>query len=409
MNDASLSPTPIGTAPVPDHVDPALVVDFDFRDPSGMEGGDVYAAYSRLHDGPDIPWTIRNGGHWIATRAEDIKWLQESHELFSNKEKTVPPGQMPPMPPITFDPPDHSRYRAVLNPYFAKGRIERNYAGKSREVIAGLIEELKPKGECEFVSDFSVIAPLMIFWDLVDLPYDERDQFLTWGRDAAGYGTDEERVAAFGAVQNYLGNLLDQRYGEPGEDVFSGISKWRDNPRYKDRWEIVGMAELVFFGGQDTVASQMGFAMLRLAQNPQLQQRLKDHPDIIPAAVEEMLRRHGMSSTGRLVRQDVTRKGATMKAGDLIMTMIPLSGIDPKMYPDPFTVDFDRGPVPHNSFGNGPHKCVGQHLGRMELRVMLEEWSRSMPIVRIDPDKPAPSSHPGAVIGMDHLHLAWDI
>ena len=88
--------------------------------------------------------------------------------------------------------------------------------------------------------------------------------------------------------------------------------------------------------------------------------------------------------------------------------MNSLSGIDERAYPDAFTVDFDRGPVPHNSLGNGPHKCVGQHLGRMELRIMLEEWSRRMPIVRLDPGKPAPRSHAGPVIGMSHLHLCWD-
>ena len=105
---------------------------------------------------------------------------------------------------------------------------------------------------------------------------------------------------------------VDQRLEQPGDDVFTGISQWRENPRFKHKDEIVGMAELVFFGGQDTVASQMGFAMQRLAERPQLQQRLKDDPDIIPAAVEEFLRRHGLSNTGRLVRQDLERKGATM-------------------------------------------------------------------------------------------------
>lgn len=393
---------------IPSHVDPELVVDFDYRNPARIEDGDVYKAYARLHQGPDISWSPRYGGHWIATRADDIKWLQESWELFSNREKSVPKGQMPPMPPITFDPPDHSRYRAVLNPYFAKRHIEESYQPRSREVITELIDGLKHKGHCEFVSEFSVVAPLMIFWEFVDLPYERRKQFLTWGRHAAGYGTDEDRIAAFRAVQEYLGQLLDERLEKPGDDVFTGISKWRENPRFKDRSEIVGMAELVFFGGQDTVASQMGFAMLRLAERPELQQRLKDDPAIIPAAVEEFLRRHGLSNTGRLVRQDVNRKGASMKAGDMIMVMNSLSGIDERAYPDAFTVDFDRGPVPHNSLGNGPHKCVGQHLGRMELRILLEEWSKRMPIVRLDVDKPRPSSHAGPVIGMNHLYLKWD-
>lgn len=395
-------------ATIPGHVDPALVVDFDYRNPPGFEARDVYKAYARLHEGPDIPWTPHYGGHWIATRAEDIKWMQESWELFSNTEKSVPKGLMPPMPPITFDPPDHSRYRAVLNPYFAKRVIEGTYQPRAREIISGLIEGLRTKGHCEFVNEFSFVAPLMIFWDFVNLPYERREEFLTWGRHAAGYGTDADRVAAYRSVQAYLGQLLDERLEDPGDDIFTGISRWRDNPRFKDRSEIIGMAELVFFGGQDTVASQIGFAMLRLAERPELQQRLKDDPEVIPAAVEEFLRRHGLSNTGRLVRQDVERKGARMKAGDMVMVMNSLSGIDERAYPDAFTVDFDRGPVPHNSLGNGPHKCVGQHLGRMELRIFLEEWSRRMPVTRLDPDKPAPASHTGPVIGMDHLYLAWD-
>ena len=90
-------PAGVADAPceIPAHVDPALVVDFDYRQPEGIEEGDVYRAYARLHRGPDIAWTPRHGGHWIAMRAEDIKWIQESWELFSNTEKSVPKGQMP--------------------------------------------------------------------------------------------------------------------------------------------------------------------------------------------------------------------------------------------------------------------------------------------------------------------------
>jgi cytochrome P450 len=393
---------------IPLHVDPALVVDFDYMAPAGLaEGGDVYRAFARLHEGPDVQWTPHYGGHWIATRAEDIKWIQESWQLFSNTEKAPPRGSCPFMPPITFDPPDHSRYRAVLNPYFAKRRIEETYATQARRVIAGLIEGLRPQGACDFVAEFSVIAPLKIFWDFVDLPYARREEFLTWGRHMAGFGTPQQRMEAHQAVTAYLGELLDERIEHPGDDVFTGISQWRHNPRFERREEIVGMAQLVFFGGQDTVASSMGFAMWRLAENPALQQRLKDDPAVVPAAVEELIRRHGLSNTCRLVRQDIEHKGAQLRAGELIMTVNGLSGVDAKAYADPFRVDFDRGAA-HNSLGNGPHKCVGQHLARLELRVFLEEWARIMPIARLDPGKPAPTSHAGPVNGVNHLHLVWD-
>jgi cytochrome P450 len=402
MNQAVL------THAVPPHVDPALVTDFDYMNPAGLaETGDVYRAFARLHDGPDIQWTPRYGGHWIATRAEDIKWIQETWQLFSNTEKSPPKGSCPFMPPITFDPPDHSRYRAVLNPYFAKRRIEEGYGPQARQVIASLIEDLVPKGACDFVAEFSVIAPLKIFWDFVDLPYERRDEFLTWGKHMAGFGTPQQRMEAHQSVTAYLAELLDERLEQPGEDVFTGISQWRFNPRFEKREEIVGMAQLVFFGGQDTVASSMAFAMWRLAERPELQQQLKDDPAVIPAAVEELIRRHGLSNTCRLVRQDTDRKGARLKEGELIMTVNALSGIDGKAYADPFAVDFDRH-APHNSLGNGPHKCVGQHLARLELRLFLEEWARIMPVVRLDPAKAAPTSHAGPVNGVNHLHLAWD-
>ncbi len=404
MATAALSETAI-----PRHVDPALVVDFDYMNPPGLaESGDVYRAFDQLHDGPDIVWTPHHGGHWIATRAPETRWIQETHQSFSSTEKSPPKGSCPFMPPITFDPPDHSRYRAVLNPYFAKKRIEENYEPKARAVIVELIEGLKDKGSCEFVSEFSFVAPLKIFWDFVDLPYDRREDFLAWGRHMAGFGTPQQRAAAQLATGQYLGQLLDERLEQPGDDVFTGISQWRNNARFEKREEIVGMAQLVFFGGQDTVASQMGFAMWRLCEQPDLQQRLKDDPAVIPAAVEELLRRHGLSNTVRLVRHDIERHGANLKEGDLIMTANALSGTDDRAYPDPFSVDFDRGPVPYNSLGNGPHKCIGQHLARLELRIFLEEWARRMPIVRFDPAKPAPRSHAGPVIGVDHLYLAWD-
>ena len=396
------------TVAIPPHVDPALVVDFDYLQPAGIKGGDVFAAFGCLHEGPDICWSPHYGGHWIATCGEDIQWIQERHELFSNAEKNLPKGSFPSMPPITENPPDHTRYRSVLNPYFARRHKETSYETKARAVIVSLIDEVKQAGHCEFVGEFARIAPLKIFWDFVDLPYDRRDDFLRWGKDFMNRYDMAARVQANAELVAYLGQLLDERFADPGGDVFTGISQWRTNARFRSSEELIGMAQLVFLGGLDTVAALMGFSMLRLAERPALQIRLKHDPAVIPAAVEELIRRHGLSNSCRMLRQDVNRKGATMQAGDMIMVMNSLSGIDDRLYDDPLTFDFDRGPVHHNSMGNGPHKCVGQHLARMELRVLLEEWSQRMPIVQFDPQAPTPRSHAGAVIGMEHLHLAWE-
>ncbi len=394
---------------VPPHVDPERVVDYDYMNPPGMEDGDYYRGIKRLHQGPDILWTPHHGGHWVATRFDDVKWMQETWQLFSSHEIGVPVGRSPYMPLITDDPPDHSRYRAALNPFFTKRRAEEEYQPRVRRIIAGLLEELRPKGKAEWVSEFSFVGPLRIFWDFVDLPYDKREQFLGWGRAMFGLGGLEARLKAHAEMSAYIGELLDQRLDGDSDDIFTAISNWRHNKRYEKREELIGMAELVFVGGQDTVASQFGFAMQRLAERPELQQRLKDDPAVIPAAVEEFLRRHGLTHTSRLIKEDVTRKGATMKAGEMIMGVTGLSGLDERMYPDTFTVDFDREACPHNTLGNGAHKCVGAPLGRMEMRVMLEEVAKRMPIVRLDPDQPAPRAAPAPVLGLRNLHLSWEV
>ena len=207
--------TTTATVDIPAHVDPALVVDCDYINPAGIEDGDVFKALARLHEGPDISWTPHYGGHWIATRGEDIQWIHESHELFSNAEKNVPKGSFPPMPPITENPPDHTRYRAVLNPFFAKRRVEQNYEAECREVIHSLIESLRPQGRCEFVGEFATIAPLKIFWDFVDLPYERRDDFLRWGRMFMTSAASEDRANANREITDYLGQLLDERLERP--------------------------------------------------------------------------------------------------------------------------------------------------------------------------------------------------
>ena len=257
------------------------------------------------------------------------------------------------------------------------------------------------------MGSFGYPAPLSVFFDFADLPHDRRDEFLAWGNQFGRSPDPRERFAAREAITAYLAFLLEDRLDAPGDDVFTGISQWRSNPRFQAHEELTGMAQLVFLGGLDTVAAAMGFAMWRLAERPDLQQRLKDDPGVIPAAVEELLRRHALSSTARLIMQDIDHKGAEMRAGELIFVLGPLSGIDPRTCPDPFEVDFDRGPVAYNSLGNGPHKCVGQHLARLELRIMLEEWSNRMPIVKLDPDMPPPASYGGGVVGVKRLHLAW--
>ncbi len=168
----------------------------------------------------------------------------------------------------------------------------------------------------------------------------------------------------------------------------------------------MAMAIQLFLAGLDTVASSLSFIALYLAERPALRKQLRESPDIIPRASEEFFRRFGLSSTGRLIKEDITLKGVTIRKGDMVMVSLPLSGIDDRAYANPMEVDFNRV-APHNTFGNGPHKCVGAPLARAEIQIFLQEFLSRIPDFRLDPND-LPVQRGGSVAGMNRLPLLWD-
>ena len=397
---------PDASAPPP-HVPADRIVDFDYFHPEGIEEGDVYTALKRLHDLPDILWTPRNGGHWIVTRAEDMRWIRSEPLLFSRKESVVPRGAMNTlMPPTNVDPPYHARFRAIFNPSFSPAAVNR-LESSTRAIASELIDELKPQGTCDFVEDFARIMPVVVFLNMLELPTERRTEFLEWARGYINASDQESKDQAAGVVARFLSGVIDEREANPGEDILSRIAAWRKNPRFQSEEEVIGMAMVSFLAGLDTVTGMMSFTMRHLASHPEARQRLIDEPGLIPNAAEEYIRRHGLSHSGRLVTDDVIRKGVTIKRDDIVLVVDALCSMDERAYPHPMTIDFDRDNSVQDTFGNGVHRCVGEHLARMELTVFVEEWLKRIPEFRIDPDRP-PLTYSGVVIGMSQLGLLWD-
>ncbi|RYD95278.1 MAG: cytochrome P450 [Sphingomonadales bacterium] len=171
--------------------------------------------------------------------------------------------------------------------------------------------------------------------------------------------------------------------------------------------ELVDYGLLLFIAGLDTVANSLVFGMRHLAGDPALQQRLRADPSRIPDAVEELLRRYGVVTVMRLVTRDADFGGVRLKGGDRVMLMLAAANLDPNSFPDPASFDLDRENKVHVTFNAGPHRCVGSHLARLELRVFYEEWFRRMPDVRLDPDG-RPAFRAGLTLALDRLPLLWD-
>jgi cytochrome P450 len=293
----------------------------------------------------------------------------------------------------------------VLNPYFTPAAVSR-LEGAIRATTVELIEGFRPRGRCEFIAEFSRVMPVVVFLTLLQLPTERRAQFVEWGRAYINAPDQPTKDHAAAVVAEFLRGVLDEREANPGKDLFSSIAAWRRNPRFQSEEEVIGMAMVSFLAGLDTVTGLLSFTASHLAAHPEARRRLAQKPEIIPQAAEEYIRRYGLSHSGRLITDDVTRKGIAMKRGEIMLVVDALCSMDERAYPNPLEVDFDRDNSVHDTFGNGVHRCVGEHLARLEMRVFLEEWTARIPEFRTDPEMP-PVTYSGVVIGMSQLGLIW--
>jgi cytochrome P450 len=397
--------------PVPDHVPPELVRSFDFSDAPGMRSC-PFAATASLHDGPPIFWntnTPRFGASWVATRAADIRFILNHPDLFSNKGETgfsQLMGEDWDLIPLELDPPEHTKFRQLLNPLLAPKAIAGMAAGVERRAVE-LIEAIRPAGECEFMTAFGRPFPVNIFMQLMGLPEALTEQFLDWEFRLLHAPEIATKAAAAVAIRDYLRELADERRKRPTGDLTSVVVSARVDGRPLSDIEVQGILYLLFVGGLDTVASSLGFFFRHLGQNPADQARLRAHPRLIPAAVEELLRRFSVVTTYRQCRVDVDVNGVAMKAGDWITINDALGSLDPLEFDRPLDVDFERKHNRHLGFSYGPHFCVGNHLARRELQVALREWLARVPPWTVKPKSPI-EVHGGAVFGVEQLELVWD-
>lgn len=392
----------------PPHVPAELVHDVDIFNLPGAKD-DPHAAWKKIQqERPRIFWTPRHGGYWMATRPDDILAIHNDAVGFSMRASRVPNNPRPfPAPPMDMDPPEHAKWRILISPAFSPKVVQRS-EDMVRKFAIELIEGFKAKGECEFVSDFTAVLPIVVFLTMMELPLEDRERLLPHAnaivRSPDPTAIHEARVA----LMTYVEEAVSDREKNPRDDLITKIinAKIDDEPVRHDM--AVGMLTLVLSGGLDTVKNLMGFSCLSLAKDLDLQRRLRDDPAIIPHAAEELIRRHGVSLTARLVTHDMEFAGVRLKEGDQVQQFSYLWSLADSTVPEPLKIDFDRpAPIPHLTFGTGPHRCPGSILAKKEMLVWLEEWFKRMPEFRIKPGT-VPQQDSSAVLVVSELWLSWD-
>jgi len=407
------------SSPTPAHVPAHLVFDVDVG--SVAEEGfmtDPFKLWAHLKDVPPVFWSNRKvdgtrlTGSWVVTSADAIRAIMQDTEHFShergrfNMSEDSGSAAMNSLIPLFLDPPEHGKYRALLAPVFSPKSIdavEQSLRGLSAELIDGFADT----GECEFMSAYARPFPVIVFMRMMGLPLEGRDQFIEWEHQLTQGETVEQRTAASVAVGQTLYGLIQQRRASPQDDIVSRLvaAEVDGAPLTPDK--LMGICMLLYLAGLDTVAAGLGHTVRYLAEHPEVQARLRAHPDLIPDAVEESLRYHTWLPTGRMCVKDIDFMAAPFRAGDWVQAILWGASNDPRENERPREFLVPREPNRHFAFGAGVHRCAGSHLARREMRIGIRMLLERLGEFRIKPG--ARLRYDGGMVCLGDLPLEWDM
>jgi cytochrome P450 len=364
--------------------------DYDILDPDYV--ADPYPVWDDLRGQCPIAHSDRWGGSWMPTRYEDVQRFAQDHAHFSSsdvgvltftdEERPPPPVEIP-LPPIDADQPDHTWTRRLMLPWFSHARVA-EYEPFTRELCNRLIDGFIDDGSADAAGDYARQIPVRVISLVLGVPDEMAETFTGWVQDFLEFAHEEARATrGRDAMVLYLLEQLEYRRANPGDDLISALLHTEVEGKPVDDLVIMGMAALTLIAGVDTTWSGIGSAMLHLATNPQDVKRLIDEPEIMPLAIEELLRAYSPVTMARIATDDVEVAGCPIKAGDKVLMNFPGANRDPEVFDHPDEVILDRAQNRHVAFGAGIHRCAGSNLARMEMRVAVETWIERIPEFRL--------------------------
>jgi len=321
------------------------------------------------------------------------------------------------MIPIQINPPDHHRYRKLLDPIFAPREMAA-WAEPIAALVNQHIDRFIDRGECVFDEELAVPLPSQVFLTIAGLPLEDLELLLELkdGIIRPGYreGLGPQDTEAIQRIQDetgqriyaYCQDALDERRAQPREDVLTRLLHADvDGERLTDE-EIQDIFFLLLIAGLDTITNSLTLFYARLARDPAHRRELAEHPDRIPNAVEELLRLENPTpGVPRVVVEDGEILGCPVHAGEQVQVNLGAAGTDPDLLPDADQVRFDRDTNAHYAFSGGIHRCLGSHLARQELRVTLREWHRRIPDYELKPGTEL--VWPPGLRSVQNVQLVW--
>ncbi len=390
---------------VPSHVPEDLVVAWDHYDHAALQA-DPVGCYDALRSRGRAFWSPLLGGFWVLTRYDDVRAVLQDPEVWSSRDSAIPAREVR-LLPVNLDPPEHTKYRRIVNGPFSPTSVaglEEDVRGVTRALMDEIEAGLADGDEVDLLEDFAKPLPSRIFCAIFGLPVDQWREFVGWTEQVLHSSDLEARAAATAQLRAYLAELIVARREAPRDDLLSLlVAAEVDGVRLTDA-ELVDFAHTLFTAGLDTVTNAIAFVLRHLGEHPRERRRLVDEPDLAAAAVEEYLRLYGFVQLTRTATRDTTVGGVQVRRGERVLLPLASAGRDETEFGPLDEVDLERHPNRHLAFGAGPHRCVGSHLARLELQVVVQEWHARFPAYEVVPPG-RPVGHGGGVAGLTEVRL----
>ncbi|HEX6477009.1 MAG TPA: cytochrome P450 [Acidimicrobiales bacterium] len=366
--------------------------DFDHTDETWA--ADPYPIWDELRLHCPIAHSDRYGGVWLPTRHDDVAAVAYDTDSFTSRSVVVTPYRPPDLsprgiaPPISSDPPFHQGARRLLLPAFAPKAIAR-LEPITRAYCEELVADLSGQELVDAAEGYAQHIPVRVIATMLGFPPEDADLFRGFVAHALEDVTLplELRIAGMQSLFGYLQAQVEDHIARPRDDLSSQLLESEMDGQRIDSTHVAGTIALLLLAGIDTTWSAIGASLWHLAGHPDDRERLVSDPQLLPTAMEELLRAYAPVTMARLVKRDMEWHGCPLKADDWVLLSFPAANRDPEVFEAADQVVIDRQINRHAAFGLGIHRCVGSHLARMELRVALEVWLKAFPTFHLaDPD-----------------------
>lgn len=363
-----------------------------------------------------------DGGFWVVNRHDHLLQIMQDWEGFANGNRGVriphdPPGlDRPPMPPLDSNPPLHRDVRRLLNPFLSPQALEAEEP-MFRSVISALIDDFVADGYCDIAwqlaKNFPADTTTRFLFRITDS--DELERLRHWVRRLS-YDMLREDPEILQGIQvewsQWCQELVDDRRANPGDDIVTAmIEATVEGGRRLSDLELIGAIQILILGGFSTTSDATSNVVIRLIEQPELQEILRNDPSLIPAAIEEAMRLEPPIDTRpRRCTRDTQVGDRVIRANDRVLCNYLAANVDPHEWEDPDEFKLDRTRNRIMTFGAGPHRCIGSNMARMSLRIMVEELLARVENIRWDGDSREEriAFNPGAWRAVDALPIRFD-